>query len=66
MSLPKMNSTTTSGNVGVGLYPELNRDDRRAIGAELAPLRRRGEHPSAVSAAAFAPALLLRWGWYPT
>ncbi|HPX38034.1 MAG TPA: WS/DGAT domain-containing protein [Mycobacterium sp.] len=66
MSLPKMNSNNNFRNVGVGLYPELNRDDRAArIGAELASLRRRGEHPAMrASAAAFAavPAPLLRWG----
>lgn len=56
MSLPKMNSNNNFRNVGVGLYPELNRDDRAArIGAELASLRRRGERPAMrASAAAFA------------
>jgi hypothetical protein len=53
-------------NVTVGLYPELDRQDRlERIAADLADARRRSQHP-AVRAAdrAFAavPAPLLRWG----
>lgn len=53
-------------NVGVGLYPDVDRDRRaELIAAELAAQRRRGEHPAMrAAAAAFAatPAALLRWG----
>ncbi len=53
-------------NVGVGLYPELDRIERaRRVAAELAGHRRRGRHPAVqASAAAVAavPAPLLRWG----
>jgi hypothetical protein len=53
-------------NVTVGLYPELNRQDRiPRIAADLANARRRSEHPAVQSAdRAFAavPAPLLRWG----
>lgn len=54
------------GNVAVGLYPELGRDERMArIAAELADRRRRAAHPAmraADRAAAAVPAALLRWG----
>ncbi|MCV7125596.1 hypothetical protein AWC15_01185 [Mycobacterium lacus] len=54
------------GNVAVGLYPGLERDDRaRRIAADLANARRRFQHPATRSAdRAFAalPAPLLRWG----
>lgn len=53
-------------NVGVGLFPELNRRARaERIAAELAGHRRRGAHPAMLaSEAAFAatPAVVLRWG----
>ncbi len=53
-------------NVGIGLYPELDRARRAAaIAAELSVQRRRGQHAAMrTSAAAFAavPAPLLRWG----
>lgn len=53
-------------NVGVGLYPQLDRPARaHAIARELAGHRIRGAHPAMrASAAAFAavPAVLLRWG----
>ncbi|HEX2286956.1 MAG TPA: DUF1298 domain-containing protein [Mycobacterium sp.] len=54
------------GNVGVGLYPELEFDERAArIAEDLACRRRRAAHPAMVAASqAFAavPAPLLRWG----
>jgi len=54
------------GNVGVGLYPELNVDERSArIDEDLAQRRRRAAHPGMLaSSRAFAavPAPLLRWG----
>jgi len=53
-------------NVGVGLYPSLDRDGRAArIAADLAEQRRRTGQPAVVAdAAALAatPAWLLRWG----
>ncbi|GAB7145779.1 DUF1298 domain-containing protein [Mycobacterium riyadhense] len=54
------------GNVVVGLYPRLARDERtRRIATDLADARRRFEHPamhSADRAFATVPAALLRWG----
>jgi Wax ester synthase/diacylglycerol acyltransferase catalytic domain len=54
------------GNVGVGLYPELDFDERAArIVEDLAQRRRRAAHPGMIAASrAFAavPAPLLRWG----
>ncbi len=54
------------GNVGVGLYPDLDVDERTArITAELADRRRRARHPAMrAEGRAFAavPAPLLRWG----
>jgi hypothetical protein len=54
------------GNVAVGLYPELDFDDRtERIAADLAQRRRRAAHPAMLaSSRAFAavPAPLLRWG----
>lgn len=54
------------GNVVVGLYPQLGRDDRmRRIAEDLANARRRVEHSATRSGSrAFAavPAVLLRWG----
>jgi hypothetical protein len=54
------------GNVGVGLYPELDVDARTArIVSDLADRRRRATHPAmlaAGSASAAVPAFLLRWG----
>ncbi len=54
------------GNVGVGLYPELDFDERVGrIGEDLARRRRRGAHPAmraASRATAAVPAPLLRWG----
>jgi hypothetical protein len=54
------------GNVGVGLYPQLERAERvRRIAADLARRRRRAQHPAMLAASrAFAavPAPLLRWG----
>jgi hypothetical protein len=54
------------GNVGVGLYPELDIDARMArIVEDLAERRRRAVHPAMLAASrAFAavPAPLLRWG----
>jgi WS/DGAT C-terminal domain len=53
-------------NVTVGLYPDLDREDRvQRIVADLADARRRSQHPAARAAdRAFAavPAPLLRWG----
>ncbi|TGD85629.1 DUF1298 domain-containing protein [Mycolicibacterium sp. CH28] len=53
-------------NVGIGLYPDLERPGRAAaIAGDLAVQRRRGQHPAMrTSAASFAavPAPLLRWG----
>ncbi|MGV1088649.1 MAG: WS/DGAT domain-containing protein [Mycobacterium sp.] len=66
MALPEIHANNNFRNVGIGLYPELSRDERAVrIGADLAAQRRRGEHPAMrASAAAFAavPAPLLRWG----
>ncbi|MEV3902247.1 WS/DGAT domain-containing protein [Mycobacterium sp. NPDC050551] len=54
------------GNVGVGLYPELDAPDRaRRIAQDLADRRRRAAHPgmrAAGRAFAATPAPLLRWG----
>ena len=54
------------GNVGVGLYPELDVGQRASrIAEELAQRRRRAAHPAMVAGSrAFAavPAPLLRWG----
>ncbi len=54
------------GNVGIGLYPELDADLRSArIADDLAERRRRADHPAMLAASdAFAcvPAPLLRWG----
>ena len=54
------------GNVGVGLYPELQLDERAAcIAADIADRRLRAQHPAMRAASrAFAatPAPLLRWG----
>ena len=54
------------GNVGVGLYPELNVEERAArIADDLADRRRRARHPAmraASRAFAVTPAPLLRWG----
>ena len=54
------------GNVGVGLYPELDVGERTArIVEDLAQRRRRAGHPAMLAASrAFAavPAPLLRWG----
>jgi hypothetical protein len=54
------------GNVGVGLYPELDFDERAGrIAGDLAQRRRRAAHPAMrASSRAFAavPASLLRWG----
>lgn len=54
------------GNVGVGLYPELEFSERTArIAEDLERRRRRAAHPAMAAASrAFAavPALLLRWG----
>jgi hypothetical protein len=54
------------GNVGVGLYPELDVGERAArIVEDLAQRRRRAGHPAMLAASrAFAavPAPLLRWG----
>jgi hypothetical protein len=53
-------------NVTVGLYPELDRQDRlKRIATDLADARRRSQHPAAAAAdRAFAavPAPVLRWG----
>jgi hypothetical protein len=54
------------GNVGIGLYPELDVGERSArIVEDLAQRRRRAAHPAMLSSSrAFAavPAPLLRWG----
>jgi hypothetical protein len=54
------------GNVGVGLYPDLDIDARTArIVEDLAQRRRRAAHPgmlAASRASAAVPAPLLRWG----
>ncbi|MGV0793470.1 WS/DGAT domain-containing protein [Mycolicibacterium sp. XJ1819] len=54
------------GNVGVGLYPQLDFGDRVArIEEEFAQRRRRAAHPAMAAAArasAAAPAPLVRWG----
>ncbi len=54
------------GNIGVGLYPQLDRDRRtERIAADLANGRRRFAHPATAAAdRAFAavPAPVLRWG----
>lgn len=66
MALPDRHANNNFRNVGIGLYPELSREERaERISAELAAHRRRAEHPATqASAAAFAavPAPLLRWG----
>ncbi len=53
-------------NMGIGLHPELELDERgAAIAAELRACRARAEHPAMLAAdRAFAatPPLLLRWG----
>jgi hypothetical protein len=54
------------GNVGIGLYPELDVDARTArIVSDLADRRRRAAHPALLAAnraSAAVPASLLRWG----
>ena len=54
------------GNVGVGLYPDLDFNERAArIEEDLAQRRRRAAHPAmraASRASAAVPAPLLRWG----
>ena len=54
------------GNVGIGLYPQLDIDARTArIVGDLADRRRRAAHPAMMAASrasAAVPALLLRWG----
>jgi hypothetical protein len=54
------------GNVGVGLYPELDIDDRAVrIAADIADRRRRAQHPAMRAdsrALAAVPAPLMRWG----
>ena len=54
------------GNVGVGLYPDLEWERRAdAIAADLRQRRRRAAHPALVAesaASAVIPAPLLRWG----
>lgn len=54
------------GNVGVGLYPELDFGERAArIAEDLAQRRRRAAHPAMLAdsrAFAAVPAPLLRWG----
>jgi hypothetical protein len=54
------------GNVGIGLYPELDVDARTArIVEDLADRRRRAAHPAMLAASrasAAVPAPLLRWG----
>lgn len=54
------------GNVGVGLYPELEAAERAGrIAADLAAGRARSDHPASVAARramAAVPAPLLRWG----
>ena len=67
MAVPAQSGTRNNfRNVGVGLFPELNRRARaERIAAELAGHRLRGAHPAmGASAAAFAavPAAVLRWG----
>lgn len=53
-------------NVGVGLHPDLPRQEReQRIAAELAAARRRADHPAALAedrALAAVPPALLRWG----
>jgi hypothetical protein len=54
------------GNVGVGLYPELDFGERaERIAGDLAQRRRRAGHPAMLAASrasAAVPAALLRWG----
>lgn len=54
------------GNVGIGLYPMLDRDARIGrIVEDLAQRRRRAQHPAMIAASrayAATPAPLLRWG----
>jgi hypothetical protein len=54
------------GNVGIGLYPELDAEARTArIVSDLADRRRRAVHPAMLAAeraSAAVPASLLRWG----
>jgi len=54
------------GNVGIGLYPELDIDARTArIVEDMAERRRRAAHPAMLAASrasAAVPAPLLRWG----
>jgi len=54
------------GNVGIGLYPQLDIDARTArIVGDLADRRRRAAHPAMLAAgraSAAVPAILLRWG----
>ncbi len=63
---PALKAHNNFRNVGVGLYPQLDRAARaQRIAAELTAQRRRAQHPAvAASDAAFAavPAPLLRWG----
>ena len=53
-------------NVGIGLYPRLDRERRaEAIARQLAGHRSRGAHPAmraSAAASAAVPAPLLRWG----
>ncbi|WP_319435601.1 DUF1298 domain-containing protein [Mycobacterium sp. RTGN5] len=53
-------------NVGIGLYPDVDRTRRaELISADLAAQRRRGEHPAmraSAEASAAIPAPMLRWG----
>lgn len=66
MALSHVDANNNFRNVGVGLYPELDRARRvERIGEDLAAQRGRSEHPAIrASAAAFAsvPAAVLRWG----
>lgn len=63
---PPRRSYNHFGAVGVGLYPELGRDERMArISADIDARRQRAAHPAMLAAErAFAatPAPLLRWG----
>lgn len=66
MASAQVHARNNFRNVGVGLFPELNRRARaERIADELAAHRRRGAHPAVLaSRAAFAavPAAVLRWG----
>ena len=66
MASAQVHARNNFRNIGVGLFPQLNRHARaERIAAELAAHRRRGAHPAALaSQAAFAamPAAVLRWG----